>query len=174
MSIETYSLDNILKKYFKENEKVCITLNKIEISKNIVINNEKCISCDICVEVCPLNAIVPHNPKPPNIIVDSCVFCGRCVKKCPMNAIEIKYNVGRVENSNITIEEWIKNTKLLHNKIRCLDCLVCVKTCPFCAIKSNGYKNLDFDCEKCELCGFCGDICPIDAIKYEGIKKEGV
>ena len=52
----------------------------------ILINNEICISCNICVEVCRSDVILPNRVKrkaPVVMYPDECWFCGSCVEACP-------------------------------------------------------------------------------------------
>lgn len=50
------------------------------------INNEKCISCKICVSKCPFGCILIKNDFP--VIQDNCTDCGICVNECSSYAIE--------------------------------------------------------------------------------------
>ena len=52
----------------------------------MVVNKDVCVSCQTCVDVCPVQAIsmvdgVAHINK------DICVNCGQCKDACPVNAI---------------------------------------------------------------------------------------
>lgn len=46
--------------------------------------NEDCISCGLCAENCPTNAIDPQNPRATD--KEKCITCMRCVKLCPVHA----------------------------------------------------------------------------------------
>ena len=50
-----------------------------------VINNDICVACGGCIELCPVAAIRMINDKV-NINSEKCVDCGICVKVCPLNA----------------------------------------------------------------------------------------
>lgn len=50
-----------------------------------VINNDLCVACGGCIELCPKGAIRMINDQV-NINPDKCVDCGICVKVCPLNA----------------------------------------------------------------------------------------
>lgn len=71
-----------------------------------VINSEKCVVCDLCVEICPVDAIVkdsvticsrcikycismevPCKPVCYVIYGDICTSCGLCISECKNNAI---------------------------------------------------------------------------------------
>ncbi len=53
------------------------------------INNEKCTKCEVCISVCPYNAITKD--KDNQIIIDGskCTGCGKCKNHCYYNAINI-------------------------------------------------------------------------------------
>ncbi len=171
MSLKKIPADKVIRKYFKEAD-VELSLDDKIIKKEISIDNEKCMSCNVCVEVCPIDVITPNTPQPPKI-GDKCVYCSTCVDACPVNAIEIKYIVGRIHKGTVIIERWIKNKKLIYNKRKCISCLACMKNCPFCAIYAlEDEDGVKFNKEKCKLCGYCGKICPSDAIDFEGIKMD--
>ncbi len=51
-------------------------------------------------------------------------------------------------------------------KERCIECMLCVKTCPYFAIEFK--ERIMFDAEKCFSCGHCVSICPTNAITMLG------
>ena len=57
------------------------------------IVNDKCIKCKLmdCVEVCPVECIIPGKPEEEwpwyFIDPDTCIDCGLCVDECPVKAI---------------------------------------------------------------------------------------
>jgi Fe-S-cluster-containing hydrogenase component 2 len=53
----------------------------------MVVNNDKCIGCGTCVDICPVNAISLQDGKAV-INQEKCVNCGACAGACPVNAIE--------------------------------------------------------------------------------------
>ncbi|MEL7623056.1 MAG: 4Fe-4S binding protein [Clostridiales bacterium] len=52
----------------------------------VIIVNENCKSCGICVKNCPVEALYLEGKK--LHIKDSCVQCGICVRVCPFKALE--------------------------------------------------------------------------------------
>ncbi|MFA4909332.1 MAG: electron transfer flavoprotein subunit alpha [Candidatus Omnitrophota bacterium] len=48
---------------------------------------------------------------------------------------------------------------------KCTGCSLCVKTCPFGAIKVNAARKAEVDTVKCTLCGACVDSCKFKAIE---------
>jgi Fe-S-cluster-containing hydrogenase component 2 len=51
-----------------------------------IVDDEKCIGCETCVDECPSAAIVLKDEKA-RIDKDLCVDCGTCVDVCPSEAI---------------------------------------------------------------------------------------
>jgi ferredoxin len=51
--------------------------------------NDDCISCGVCVDECPTDAIKEEDDKY-IIDEDACVDCAACVAVCPVDAIESK------------------------------------------------------------------------------------
>jgi len=49
------------------------------------IIQETCVSCAVCVEVCPVGAI---SAEPYSINPEICNACGDCAEVCPVEAIE--------------------------------------------------------------------------------------
>ncbi|MBA2858371.1 polyferredoxin [Methanococcus maripaludis] len=52
--------------------------------------NEKCISCKICENVCPAEAVKVENKQNAEIFKKHCLLCLKCELKCPTNAITYK------------------------------------------------------------------------------------
>ncbi len=53
---------------------------------------ERCIGCNLCVQVCPSTAIQLLGRGPTSEItyhLDRCLFCGECVDVCPTHAIAV-------------------------------------------------------------------------------------
>lgn len=62
-----------------------------------------CISCGLCVKVCPENNIHLNNKKQPEWS-DQCVQCLACIHRCPEHSIEygkITQHKGRYKNPNV-------------------------------------------------------------------------
>lgn len=54
----------------------------------------------------------------------------------------------------------------------CVDCGVCVETCPFGAISMNGAVTVNW--QKCMGCGACMSQCPVDSIALVRDERKGV
>lgn len=58
------------------------------------LNEEKCIGCGVCVQVCPHNVFLIKEGKAYILDKDSCMECGACAKNCLVSAIEVRSGVG--------------------------------------------------------------------------------
>ena len=70
---------------------------KLKYFKNIAtlsLNQEKCIGCGMCIEVCPHNVFKMIEKKAVIDDKDACMECGACSKNCPADAISVKVGVG--------------------------------------------------------------------------------
>lgn len=56
------------------------------------IDQEKCIGCGICVDICPLQVLKQDQPKetPRVLYGDECWHCNACVLDCPKTAISLR------------------------------------------------------------------------------------
>ncbi len=59
-------------------------------SYNVVVDQEKCIGCGECVDVCPVEVyeLVEGKSEPAN--AEECLGCESCVEVCSQDAIEVK------------------------------------------------------------------------------------
>lgn len=53
---------------------------------------QRCVGCNLCVNVCPCDVMMP-NPEqgcePIVVFAEECWFCGGCVEECPNDAITL-------------------------------------------------------------------------------------
>ncbi len=59
--------------------------------RRLVISEEKCRSCWLCVKVCPVNAISGSRKEPYKINQEKCIKCDACLSVCKFGAIEEEY-----------------------------------------------------------------------------------
>ncbi len=58
------------------------------------LNEDLCIGCGLCAQVCPHQVFTLENGKAGIIDLDACMECGACVNNCPSKAIEVHPGVG--------------------------------------------------------------------------------
>ncbi|MFH1225332.1 MAG: NADH-ubiquinone oxidoreductase-F iron-sulfur binding region domain-containing protein [Candidatus Diapherotrites archaeon] len=55
-----------------------------------IISKPLCNGCDLCVRVCPTDAITGRKGELHAIIREKCIWCGHCVEACPVKAIHLE------------------------------------------------------------------------------------
>ena len=74
------------------------------------VSEEKCIGCEICVEKCPVDAILLEGEKA-RINMQECIHCGTCHSVCPNEAV--RHDSERIpENIKANVEETKKFMEL--------------------------------------------------------------
>jgi len=71
----------------------------------VKINNESCIGCGKCVDVCGLGALKIEDGK---AVSDNekCISCGMCISHCPVNAIIVE-KIEKEEKHKL-IKMWVR------------------------------------------------------------------
>ena len=54
-----------------------------------VIDESRCIGCALCIEACPVDAIVGAAKFTHTVIADECTGCELCLPPCPVDCIEL-------------------------------------------------------------------------------------
>lgn len=54
-----------------------------------VIDEDVCIGCTLCIQACPVDAIVGANKQMHTVIESECTGCELCVEPCPVDCIDM-------------------------------------------------------------------------------------
>jgi len=54
-----------------------------------VIDEVHCIGCTLCIQACPVDAIVGANKRMHTVIADQCTGCELCIQPCPVDCIQM-------------------------------------------------------------------------------------
>ena len=104
-----------------------------------VVDEDLCVGCMACAQVCPRKIITAVEPDR-NVIIAcnslakgavtnractiGCIGCGKCMKTCPSGAITITNNLAQIDYS------------------KCTNCGQCATVCPKGLIKDSNVENL--------------------------------
>lgn len=55
-----------------------------------VIDGAHCIGCTLCIQACPVDAIIGANKLMHTVIADQCTGCGLCLPPCPVDCIDMR------------------------------------------------------------------------------------
>src|SRR5699024_1658024 len=55
-----------------------------------VIDEAHCIGCTLCIQACPVDAIVGANKLMHTVLPDVCTGCELCVAPCPVDCIDMR------------------------------------------------------------------------------------
>ena len=75
----------------------------------LALDQQTCIGCGRCFEVCPHQVFVIDNKKAVLTDRDACMECGACALNCPVKAITVDAGVGCASGM---INEWLQEHKL--------------------------------------------------------------
>ena len=97
ITLKDKKLSSIVNKFF---------YRSIVNDKKFVVDNNKCIKCFKCINVCPLNNISLVNDKITySHAKDRCTHCMACISYCPKEAIN--YGDKTIDKNRYTIEEVV-------------------------------------------------------------------
>ena len=104
-----------------------------------VVDEDLCVGCMACAQVCPRKVITAVEPDR-NVVIAcnslakgaatnractiGCIGCGKCMKNCPSGAITITNNLAQIDYS------------------KCTNCGQCATVCPKGLIKDSNVENL--------------------------------
>ncbi len=130
---------------------------------HICIAIEQCISCTLCAQNCPPQAIEVDRKKGTwTIHRFDCIQCGNCVLICPKHCLHMEQ--GYTSPATIKQSETYTRPKIEKKypqaSIDCVYCGLCAKKCPKQAITINHQeKTWVLDKEDCVGCGICAQAC---------------
>ena len=81
------------------------TFRYLEGVATITFDQDLCIGCGMCQEVCPHQVFKVEGRKAAVVDRDACMECGACKTNCPVEAIQVTPGVGC---ASYIIKKWLK------------------------------------------------------------------
>jgi NAD-dependent dihydropyrimidine dehydrogenase PreA subunit len=62
----------------------------IPLTHNVIVDEDKCVGCEECVDVCPVEVFEMEDGKSKPVNAEECLGCESCVEVCEESAITIE------------------------------------------------------------------------------------
>lgn len=120
------------------------------------IREQDCIGCTLCVQACPVDAIVGAPQWMHTVIESDCTGCELCIAPCPVDCIEME-------------TREVQQTAAPVAPLPCIHCNACTVSCPVSLDAQRLYQltagehtqaALDAGLGNCIECEVCEDVCP--------------
>lgn len=128
-------------------EEFAFELDSFQYEEEIIAIGPKCCRCNMCVEVCPVDAIEKASIYKIAKITDLCVKCELCVQTCPISAIRLIDNIAVFNSEDDDIDYTLVSISRPHRIVR--------------------MESISIDYVKCASGDDCSEFCPTGALKSE-------
>ena len=117
------------------------------------IVEKDCIGCALCIDACPVDAIVGASKYLHAVIPERCTGCELCIPACPVDCIELVPRSNEVALPAVAASEYA-------SPLPCIACGWCEKVCPVdlnpqalhVAFETGASDEAAFDCIECTAC----------------------
>ncbi|MDA1075682.1 MAG: RnfABCDGE type electron transport complex subunit B [Proteobacteria bacterium] len=126
------------------------------------IDESRCIGCYLCIEACPVDAIIGAPRHMHTVLTSECTGCELCVPVCPVDCIDL---------INLPQPKVRRKPPPLREEQPCINCGACEPVCPAHLLPQRllwevRQQKLDaatrFGLNACIECGLCNRVCPSD------------
>jgi len=80
-----------------------------------IIDESTCIGCTLCIQACPVDAIVGAAKQMHTIITAECTGCELCIAPCPVDCISMQVIVENINNWKWKYPVYTMNSGGVHN-----------------------------------------------------------
>lgn len=144
-------------------DKISLASDVTDVDHVVVIREPDCIGCTLCIQACPVDAIIGATQMTHTVIPELCTGCDLCIEPCPVDCIDPK-------ESDVTSSAWNWPEANTNQEAQaCINCAYCSEVCPvqllpqqlLWHIESKQWQQLSglgiVDCIECRA---CDTVCP--------------
>lgn len=144
-----------------------------QIPKIAKIREQECIGCTLCIQACPVDAIIGATQLMHVVLQDICTGCDLCLEPCPVDCIDMvdgpSAEQQSVSSANKIDPAFLNAAPITSPHQACIRCGFCEEKCPknlapqelfWQRNNSDALALLDLD--SCIECRICDRICPSD------------
>jgi electron transport complex protein RnfB len=144
-------------------DKIPLTSDLTEIEHLVVIREPECIGCTLCIQACPVDAIIGAPQMTHTVIPELCTGCDLCIEPCPVDCIDI-----HEPGPTSSVESWPEPDPMQASQ-PCINCTYCSEACPvqllpqrlLWHIEARQFQHLpELDIADCIECRVCDAVCP--------------
>jgi len=140
-----------------------IPLTSAEIEHIVVIREPECIGCTLCIQACPVDAIIGATQMTHTVIPELCTGCDLCIEPCPVDCIDQK------EPEFTTSAGSYPEPDTTQASQPCINCAYCSEACPVQLLpqrllwhtEAKQFQHLpELNIAACIECRMCDVVCP--------------
>jgi electron transport complex protein RnfB len=132
-----------------------------------LIDEQACIGCTLCIQACPVDAILGASKQMHTVIADECTGCELCLPPCPVDCIDMVLPAlaGLPDEAHGPGSVPARSAR----ELPCINCGACAAACPaslspqtlLWQIRQGLHDaTLAAGLSDCSECGICNLVCP--------------
>lgn len=130
-----------------------------------VIREAECIGCTLCIQACPVDAIVGAQQLMHSVLDNACTGCDLCLPPCPVDCIDMIEVTSPIPTSQKSLKPLVEQVEQIETEcIRCGDCeVVCPKDLQPQHLfwqRSSTDAMTALNLDACIECRLCDRVCP--------------
>ena len=144
-------------------DRIPLTSDTAEFEHVVVIREPECIGCTLCIQACPVDAIIGATQMTHTVIPELCTGCDLCIEPCPVDCI-----VRHESELDTSAGSWAE-PETTPEAQPCINCAYCSEACPvqllpqrlLWHIEAKQFQHVqNLNIADCIECRVCDVVCP--------------